>query len=170
MCQCQTIHHAKIHYQPKNYFPSIKNTRFTASPILKVLDAPYCTSIGWSNSKAKLIYGFAPFSPLPHSIALDKYDRTITISSLMIKTSLHLCLSLPFTFPPCRGSPSDPDVDAAATNDPTLWSGSAKNYVAKRYIESVSRKVYFDDVKLQMDAKLWGEEFNKYHPPKPVSS
>ena len=56
-----------------------------------------------------------------------------------------------------------------AQNDPALWSGSAKNYVAKRYIDSVTRKVYFDDVKLQMDAKLWGEEFNKYHPPKPVS-
>ena len=41
-CQCQTIYHAKIHYQPKNYFPSIQNTRFTASPVLEVLDAPYC--------------------------------------------------------------------------------------------------------------------------------
>ena len=44
-CQCQTIYHAKIYYQPKNYFPSIKNTRFTASPVLEVLDAPYCTTI-----------------------------------------------------------------------------------------------------------------------------
>ncbi|KAL3308643.1 Eukaryotic elongation factor 2 kinase [Cichlidogyrus casuarinus] len=37
----------------------------------------------------------------------------------------------------------------------------ADNYVAKRYIESVDRKVYFDDVKLQMDAKLWGEEYSR---------
>ena len=50
-----------------------------------------------------------------------------------------------------------------------MWSGSAKNYVAKRYIEAVPRRVYFDDVKLQMDAKLWGEEYNRYSPPKPVS-
>ena len=41
-CQCQTIYHAKLHYQPKNYFPSIKNTRSTVSPVLEVLDAPYC--------------------------------------------------------------------------------------------------------------------------------
>ena len=41
--QCQTIYHAKIHYQPENYFPTIKKIRFTASPVLEVLDAPYCT-------------------------------------------------------------------------------------------------------------------------------
>ena len=55
-------------------------------------------------------------------------------------------------------------------------------------MESVERKVYFDDVKLQMDAKLWsklatlncylilntyitlrpGEEYNRHAPPKPV--
>lgn len=33
------------------------------------------------------------------------------------------------------------------------WKG-ASNYVAKRYIESVDRDVYFEDVRLQMEAKL----------------
>ncbi|XP_059387869.1 eukaryotic elongation factor 2 kinase-like isoform X2 [Carassius carassius] len=45
---------------------------------------------------------------------------------------------------------------------------SASNYVAKRYMDTVDRIVYFEDVKLQMVAKLWGEEFNRYRPPKKV--
>uniref|UniRef100_A0A183B8C0 Alpha-type protein kinase domain-containing protein n=1 Tax=Echinostoma caproni TaxID=27848 RepID=A0A183B8C0_9TREM len=40
------------------------------------------------------------------------------------------------------------------------WS-HASNLVAKRYIDSVDSNVYFDDVRLQMDAKLWGEEFSR---------
>ncbi len=28
--------------------------------------------------------------------------------------------------------------------------------------------MYFDEVKLQMDTKLWGEEFNRHHPPKQI--
>ena len=44
----------------------------------------------------------------------------------------------------------------------------APNYVAKRYMEDVDRQVYFEDVKLQMDAKLWGEEYNRHNPPKKV--
>ncbi|XP_041364599.1 LOW QUALITY PROTEIN: eukaryotic elongation factor 2 kinase-like [Gigantopelta aegis] len=44
----------------------------------------------------------------------------------------------------------------------------AGNYVAKSYIEDVDREVYFEDVKLQMDAKLWGEEYNRHNPPKKV--
>ncbi|XP_042293157.1 eukaryotic elongation factor 2 kinase isoform X2 [Sceloporus undulatus] len=47
------------------------------------------------------------------------------------------------------------------------WKG-AFNYVAKRYIESVNRDVYFEDVRLQMEAKLWGEEYNRHKPPKQV--
>lgn len=47
------------------------------------------------------------------------------------------------------------------------WA-TASNYVAKRYLEPVDREVYFEDVKLQMDAKLWGEEFNRHNPPKKV--
>ena len=39
-CQCQMIYHAKIPNQPKNFFSTIKNTRFTASPVLEVLDTP----------------------------------------------------------------------------------------------------------------------------------
>ena len=37
------------------------------------------------------------------------------------------------------------------------WGRDCNNYVAKRYMDSVERKVYFDDVKLQMDAKLWSK-------------
>lgn len=44
----------------------------------------------------------------------------------------------------------------------------AQNYVAKHYFEDVSRDVYFEDVKLQMDTKLWGEEYNRHNPPKKV--
>ncbi|XP_074866438.1 eukaryotic elongation factor 2 kinase isoform X3 [Carettochelys insculpta] len=47
------------------------------------------------------------------------------------------------------------------------WKG-ALNYVAKRYIETVDREVYFEDVRLQMEAKLWGEEYNRHKPPKQV--
>ncbi|KAM9426817.1 eukaryotic elongation factor 2 kinase isoform 1-T2 [Pholidichthys leucotaenia] len=45
---------------------------------------------------------------------------------------------------------------------------SASNYVAKQYMETVGRNVYFDDVRLQMEAKLWGEEYNRHRPPKQV--
>jgi elongation factor 2 kinase len=44
----------------------------------------------------------------------------------------------------------------------------ASNYVSKHYIEEVPREQYFDDVRLQMDAKLWGEEYNRKDPPKKV--
>nr|BAE22773.1 unnamed protein product [Mus musculus] len=47
------------------------------------------------------------------------------------------------------------------------WKG-ASNYVAKRYIEPVDRSVYFEDVQLQMEAKLWGEDYNRHKPPKQV--
>ena len=41
--------------------------------------------------------------------------------------------------------------------------------MAKSYIdEDVGRETYFEDVKLQMDAKLWGEEYNRHNPPKKV--
>ncbi|XP_071492332.1 eukaryotic elongation factor 2 kinase-like [Diadema antillarum] len=44
----------------------------------------------------------------------------------------------------------------------------AGNFVAKSYMETVDRDVYFQDVRLQMDAKVWGEEFNRHNPPKKV--
>ncbi|KAF2358394.1 MHCK/EF2 kinase [Trinorchestia longiramus] len=48
------------------------------------------------------------------------------------------------------------------------WS-KAHNYVAKRYMDaSTCSQTYYDDVKLQMDAKLWGEEYNRHNPPKKV--
>ena len=46
---------------------------------------------------------------------------------------------------------------------------SATNYVAKSYIENVDRDTYFQDVKLQMDAKVWGEEYDRHNPPKKVN-
>ena len=47
------------------------------------------------------------------------------------------------------------------------WARDSNNYVAKSYMDtSVSKEIYFEDVKLQMDAKLWGEEFNRHNPPK----
>ncbi|XP_059487389.1 eukaryotic elongation factor 2 kinase-like [Neocloeon triangulifer] len=48
------------------------------------------------------------------------------------------------------------------------WKKDSNNYVAKRYMDEVERDVYFTDVQLQMDAKLWGEEFNRHNPPKKV--
>mmetsp|Transcript_2601 Transcript_2601/g.7375 ORF Transcript_2601/g.7375 Transcript_2601/m.7375 type:complete len:628 (+) Transcript_2601:74-1957(+) len=45
----------------------------------------------------------------------------------------------------------------------------ALNLVAKRYKNpSTSAEVYYEDVKLQMDAKLLGELYNSCHPPKKV--
>jgi len=45
----------------------------------------------------------------------------------------------------------------------------ASNIVAKRYFDDdVLPKTYFDDIKLQMDAKLWAEEYNRHGPPKKV--
>ena len=37
-------------------------------------------------------------------------------------------------------------------------------------MEDVDRDVYFEDVKLQLDAKMWGEEYNRHNPPKKVGS
>jgi len=49
------------------------------------------------------------------------------------------------------------------------WLRDSNNFVAKRYMDSdIDRSLYFQDVKLQMDAKLWGEEFNRHNPPKKV--
>lgn len=47
------------------------------------------------------------------------------------------------------------------------WS-HAHNYVAKKYIQEVDNQVIMEDVMLQMDAKLWAEEFNRYDPPKKI--
>lgn len=35
-------------------------------------------------------------------------------------------------------------------------------------METVDRSVYLEDVRLQMEAKLWGEEYNRHRPPKQV--
>ena len=45
---------------------------------------------------------------------------------------------------------------------------NASNYVAKCYMSDQPRNVYEQDVKLQMDAKMWGEKYNKRNPPKKV--
>ncbi|XP_071796451.1 eukaryotic elongation factor 2 kinase-like isoform X2 [Asterias amurensis] len=44
----------------------------------------------------------------------------------------------------------------------------APNFVVKSYMETVDREIYFQDVRLQMDAKIWGEEFSRHNPPKKV--
>ncbi|VDM43324.1 unnamed protein product [Toxocara canis] len=44
----------------------------------------------------------------------------------------------------------------------------ACNYVAKKYIRPIDRQVIFEDVRLQMDSKLWAEEFNRHNPPKKI--
>lgn len=46
----------------------------------------------------------------------------------------------------------------------------ASNYVAKCYMcsDDITRDRYFDDVKLQMDAKLWAEIYNRHNPPKKI--
>ena len=49
------------------------------------------------------------------------------------------------------------------------WARDSNNFVAKSYMEeSTPRQMYFDDVELQMDAKLWGEEYSRHNPPKKV--
>ena len=48
------------------------------------------------------------------------------------------------------------------------WARDSNNFVAKKYMQEENRDIYFDDVRLQMDAKLWGEEYNKQNPPKKV--
>lgn len=48
------------------------------------------------------------------------------------------------------------------------WGKDSNNYVAKKYMDTVDRNIYFEDVKLQCDAKLWGEEYNRHNPPKKV--
>ena len=47
------------------------------------------------------------------------------------------------------------------------WN-NASNYVAKCYMKEAPRDVYFEDVKLQMDSKLWGEKYNQLAVPKKV--
>ena len=64
------------------------------------------------------------------------------------------------------------------------WGRDSNNYVAKRYMDPTDRDIHFQvkkngrsetnltnclqDVKLQMDAKLWAEEYNHHNPPKKV--
>ncbi|CAK9290816.1 unnamed protein product [Gordionus sp. m RMFG-2023] len=45
---------------------------------------------------------------------------------------------------------------------------SGSNYIAKCYKEPTPKTTYIKDVQLQMDAKLWGEEYSRHKPPKPV--
>jgi hypothetical protein len=48
------------------------------------------------------------------------------------------------------------------------WRRDSNNAIVKRFIQPVPREMYFDEVRLQMDTKLWGEEFNRHHPPKQI--
>eukprot|EP00884_Botryococcus_braunii_P010320 jgi/Botrbrau1/1928/Bobra.0005s0031.1 len=47
------------------------------------------------------------------------------------------------------------------------WKRAA-NFVAKRYKKAVPDRIYFADVKLQMDAKQMGERYNQTNPPKKI--
>ena len=49
----------------------------------------------------------------------------------------------------------------------TDWA-HASNVVLKQYLEEVDPSVLFDDVKLQMEAKLWSNLYNKRSPPKQI--
>eukprot|EP00092_Neocalanus_flemingeri_P017441 GFUD01018866.1.p1 GENE.GFUD01018866.1~~GFUD01018866.1.p1 ORF type:complete len:707 (+),score=235.26 GFUD01018866.1:51-2171(+) len=49
------------------------------------------------------------------------------------------------------------------------WSRDSNNFVAKSYMdEAMPRETYFEDVMLQMDAKLWAGEYNRHNPPKKI--
>eukprot|EP00092_Neocalanus_flemingeri_P024251 GFUD01026300.1.p1 GENE.GFUD01026300.1~~GFUD01026300.1.p1 ORF type:complete len:702 (+),score=228.46 GFUD01026300.1:124-2229(+) len=49
------------------------------------------------------------------------------------------------------------------------WSRDSNNFVAKSYMdEATPRETYFEDVKMQMDSKVWAEEYNRHNPPKKV--
>lgn len=76
----------------------------------------------------------------------------------MLTNILKLCFLL---FEPYRKKLSN------MVNSPS-WS-HASNYVAKCYKDhSIPRQRYFEDVKLQMDAKLWAEIYNRHNPPKKI--
>lgn len=49
-----------------------------------------------------------------------------------------------------------------------LNHSDAQNCVAKRYTLPVTKRVYFTDVLVQMDAKHLGEEYSKTQPPKKI--
>ena len=51
------------------------------------------------------------------------------------------------------------------------WKKDSNNYVAKRYknpADCLNKQAYYDDIRLQMDSKLWAEEYNRHNPPKKV--
>uniref|UniRef100_A0A8C8MN20 Eukaryotic elongation factor 2 kinase n=1 Tax=Oncorhynchus tshawytscha TaxID=74940 RepID=A0A8C8MN20_ONCTS len=76
-----------------------------------------------------------------------------------------LFLNVPFILVQCRSCLSMKKLSNFSHS--SNWK-CACNYVTKRYMEPVDRDVYFEDVRLQMEAKLWGEEYNRHRPPKQV--
>lgn len=50
------------------------------------------------------------------------------------------------------------------------WDHGSKNHFAKRFLpeRGIPEEAAFDDVKLQMTAKFYGDEFNKWLPPKRI--
>ena len=75
------MYHAKKYDQPKNYFSTVKNTRFTASPVLEVLDAPYCSEL--------VILKKAPRS----SLQIEAFFLLLTFSC-KTRFIIHLLLSI----------------------------------------------------------------------------
>eukprot|EP01052_Picozoa_sp_SAG31_P025218 SAG31_NODE_2198_length_6212_cov_3.843096_7_plen_91_part_00 len=50
-----------------------------------------------------------------------------------------------------------------------IWNTGSRNFFAKRFLSSsIDEAAAFDDVKLQMTAKYYAEEFNRWLPPKPI--
>ena len=47
------------------------------------------------------------------------------------------------------------------------WKYSS-NVVLKKYIEDVDKSVLFEDITLQMESKLWANEYNRRNPPKKI--
>lgn len=44
----------------------------------------------------------------------------------------------------------------------------ASNVVLKKYIEDVDKSVLFEDITLQMESKIWANEYNRRNPPKKI--
>ena len=86
--------------------------------------------------------------------------------SLSLPLPLSLSLSLP---PSLYPSPSLHRKKLSKFVQHPDWN-NASNYVAKCYMKEAPRDVYFEDVKLQMDSKLWGERYNRLTIPKKVCS
>ena len=72
-------------YNTKNYFSTIKNTRFTATPVSEVLDAPYCnkSTVWYTLRKVLSRYSFSRQLASWLNSQLDEFSRAITDEPLL---------------------------------------------------------------------------------------